>query len=110
MTAKAELRDLRSRFVDEREPVLMACIEPDCADRELVENLKQVEAFFHGSLKVYVLTESMQPMLKQEFGIDGSPAFIIFSRGAQQGYFLGKADSAALAAFIKRTLQSIKAA
>jgi len=108
--AKAELHELQSRFAGESKPVLMACIQHDHADREQVESLTQVQAFFDTCLRIYVLPEGAQPMLKQEFGIEGSPAFIIFSRGAQQGRLLGKADSAALATFIKRTLLSIEAA
>jgi len=108
--AKAELCDLQSRFAGEKKPVLMAFIRDEVGDYEQAETLMQVDAFFNHSIKICVLTEGAQPMLKQAFGVAGSPAFILFSRGVAQGHLLGKADSAALAAFVKRTLQTIEAA
>ena len=54
-------------------------------------------------LKVCLLDEdSVGAFLK--FGVEGSPAFIIFYDGEEKGRMLGKADKETLSNFILKTL------
>ncbi len=95
--------DLESEIIGEKKPVLMARLNRshECEDQK--EILRSVSREYGETLKVFLSEEDSIGVFRR-FGIDGSPAFIIFHKGEAKGRILGKADRSTLRSFISRIL------
>jgi hypothetical protein len=92
-----------SEVLMEKRPVLLACISRDYDYDEQTRALGGVSKRYGTKLKVCLLDEdSIGAFMK--FGIEGSPAFIIFHEGEEKGRMLGKADPQSLSTFVLKTL------
>ncbi len=95
--------DFELEKIEESKPVLMAYIRRDYSYKEQTEILKSVSRKYDETLKVCLCEEDSNWPFRR-FGIDGSPAFIIFHKGEAKGRMLGKADRSTLRSFISRIL------
>lgn len=92
-----------SEVLVEKRPVLLACIRRDYDYDEQTGVLGGISNKYGKKLKVCLLDEdSIGAFMK--FGIEGSPAFIIFHDGEEKGRMLGKADTQSLSSFVLKTL------
>lgn len=92
-----------SEVLAEKKPVLLACISRDYDYDEQTGVLGGISGKYGKRLKVCLLDEdSIGAFMK--FGVEGSPAFIIFHEGEEKGRMLGKADKESLNSFIIKTL------
>ena len=92
-----------SEILSERRPVLLACISRDYDYDEQTGVLGGVSKRYGKKLKVCLLDEdSIGAFMK--FGVEGSPAFIVFHEGEEKGRMLGKADTQSLNDLVLKTL------
>lgn len=107
MFTSIETDNFESEVLAEKKPVLLAFISPDYEYKEQTKVLGGVSKKYGKKLKVYLLDEvAIGTCMK--FGVEGSPAFILFDGGKEKGRMLGKANRETLSAFVSKTLQDIK--
>ncbi len=96
-----------SEVTEEKRPILLACISRDYGYDEQTGVLGGVSKKYGKKRKVCLLDEdSIGAFMK--FGVEGSPAFIIFHEGEEKGRMLGKADKESLSSFVLKTLPKHK--
>ncbi len=96
-----------SEVLVEKRPVLLACISRDYDYVEQTGVLGGISKKYGRKLKVCLLDEdSIGAFMK--FGVEGSPAFIIYYEGEEKGRMLGKADKTSLSSFVLKTLPRYK--
>ncbi len=97
--------DFRTEVLDEKRPVLMACLSHDFRYSEQKEVLDSVSSKYGEALKVCLRDKETLGTFRR-FEIEGSPTFIIFHEGEERGRMLGKAERDTLSSFISRILSS----
>jgi len=103
MVISVEANRFASDVLYEEGPVLLACISRDYEYNEQTNVLGGLSEKYGKKLKVCLLDEdSIGAFMK--FGVEGSPAFIIFNEGEEKGRMLGKADKETLNNFVLKTL------
>ncbi len=105
MLESIETDEFRTEVLDEKRPVLMACLSRDFRYREQKNILDSVSNEFGEALKVCLRDRENLGAFRR-FGIEGSPAFIIFHEGEERGRMLGMAERDTLSSFISRILES----
>jgi hypothetical protein len=89
-------------------PVLMLCIRRDyefSSQTGLIRDvLGRMAQGFPIDLKVCLADEESQPVLKERFDLQGSPAFLLFEKGKEKGRLLGVADEERLKGFLSTEL------
>jgi len=88
-------------------PVLMACLSRDFRFKEQKEILDSVLEDYGCSLKLCLRDKETLGDFRK-FGIEGSPTFIIFHEGKEQGRMLGMVERDSLNSFISRILSSFE--
>lgn len=96
--------DFESEVIEERRPVLVACIYWGSEFKEQTEALKSISKSYREALKICLLGTDSIGALREKLGIGGTPTFLIFYEGEEKGRILGRADSDTLRAFVIRTL------
>ncbi len=95
-----------SEVLREQMPVLLARIRRDYGYKAQARILEGISKAYVKRLKVCILEENSIGTFKK-YGIDGSPAFVIFHRGDEKGRILGKADKNTLNHFVSGILASL---
>jgi len=98
------LDNFELEIIEEKRPVLLACLHRYFEFREQTDVLKMVSKEYAESLKVCVLSEDFSRFFSEKFGIEGSPIFLIFNDGEEINRLLGKVDRERLIAFLSQTL------
>lgn len=93
--------------LNEKQPVLLAYIRHDYGYLEQTKALEAISKRYEGALKICLLDERSIGTFKR-YGIDGSPAFVIFHKGEEKGRRLGKADRLVLGEFVSEVLSELK--
>jgi thioredoxin-like negative regulator of GroEL len=101
------LEDFQRQVIEERRPVLVACIHLDSEFKEQREALEGVSRFYGEALKVCLLDEDSIGALREKLGIGGTPAFVILYGGKERDRMLGKVDSDTLRVFVLRALPKL---
>lgn len=85
-------------------PVLLLCMPkgPDFSGQSTL--LHQMAEKYEGIVKVCLLEEELINGFRQMLGIKGTPVYLLFFRGKEQGRMLGMAGEEQLTAFIYRHL------
>ena len=99
--------DFENEVLGYDKPVLMACLSRDFRFKEQKEILDSVLRDYGGSLKVCLRDKDTLGDFRK-FGIEGSPTFIIFHEGKEQGRMLGTVEKDRLNSFISRILSSFE--
>ncbi len=99
--------NINSEVLEEKVPVLLALINHAYEYKAQIEILNSVSKIFGKKLKVCLLDED-EIGIFMKFGVDGSPAYLIFSKGKEKGKMLGKAEILTLKNFILTVLPEIK--
>ena len=95
--------NFRASVLDEIKPVLLAHISRDHEFEDMETVLRHISEKYVNTLKVCLLDEDSNTIFRR-FGIEGSPAFIVFHEGKEKGRMLGKVDNNVLDSFVLRTL------
>lgn len=87
-----------------KKPVLLLCMPkgPDFSGQSIL--LHQVAEKFKNSVKVCLLEEELINGFRQMLHIKGTPVYLLFVRGKEQGRMLGMAGEEQLTAFLSRHL------
>ncbi len=103
MFISIESDDFESEIIEEKKPVLMAHLSRSHEDEDQKKILRSVSREYGETLKVFLSEEDSIGAFRR-FGIDGTPAFIIFHKGKAKGRMLGKADRSTLRSIISGIL------
>lgn len=89
-----------------KKPVLLLCMPngPDFSGQSIL--LHQVAEKYKNTVKVCLLEEELINGFKQMLHIKGTPVYLLFVRGKEQGRMLGMAGQEQLIAFLSRHLSS----
>ncbi len=89
-----------------KKPVLLLCMPngPDFSSQSIL--LHQIAEKYKNTVKVCLLEEELINGFKQMLNIKGTPVYLLFVRGKEQGRMLGMAGEEQLAAFLFRYLSS----
>lgn len=97
-------REIRSA----ENPVLILCIRRDYEFSSQMGILKGVLSSMSVNsglgLKAYLVDEGIDSSLKERLGLQGSPTFLLFSGGREQGRLMGLADESGLKGFLAASL------
>ena len=87
-----------------KKPVLLLCMPkgPDFSGQSIL--LHQVAEKYKNSVKVCLLEEELINGFRQMLHIKGTPVYLLFVRGKEQGRMLGMAGEEQLTAFLSRHL------
>ena len=88
-------------------PVLLAFIRRDYDYKQQTKILDNIAKKHGKKLEIYLFDETSAGLFVK-FGIEGSPAFIIFHKGQEKNRMLGKADNDSLSAFVSSSLKNFK--
>jgi len=105
MINSEKLDNFETEVLKEKRPVLMACLSRDFRYEEQKKILDCVLSEYGESLKVCLRDKETLGTFRR-FGIEGSPTFIIFHEGKEQGRMMGKVEKDSLNSFISRILSS----
>ena len=86
----------------EKETLLVVCMP---RDEEFHKQLELIEYFaksYNQTLKVGVLDEEFIEPFKKQYGVEGTPTFLILVEGREKGRLLGLADKDALCNLISK--------
>ena len=95
--------NFESGLLDEKRPVLLACIRRDHEFKEQTEVLERVSKSYGEDLKVCLLDGDFTGACRR-LGIEGTPTFLILYEGKEKARMLGKADMETLNSFVLRAL------
>ena len=101
------LDDFEFKVLQEKQPVLLACMRKDYLYQEQLEVLKIVSETFGETVRICLMHEDQLGAFMQKFGIEGTPTFLVFNNGKVVDEMLGKADDSTLHAFISPHVPSL---
>ena len=96
--------NFKSEIIEEKRPVLLACLNRYLEFEEQVEVLESISKKYGEALKICLLSEDFIRVFSWTYAIKGTPTFLIFDGGKERNRLLGKADSEKLITFILQTL------
>jgi hypothetical protein len=97
--------DFEREVIGEKKPVLLLCMH---RDEEFPNQLKVIEAIaskYSDELKVGLLEEEFIDAFKKNYGVIGTPTFLILVEGKERGRMLGLADQKMLTDLISNFQQ-----
>ena len=106
MFVKIDADNFRMEVSEEKCPLLLAYIYRDHSYLEQVKALESVARIFGGALKICLIDHNLNGVL-HHFQIEGSPTFIIFSKGKEKGRVLGRTDKEKLVSLAFKLLSEI---
>ena len=84
--------NFEQEVVEEKKPVLLLCMH---RDEEFPNQMKVIEAIaskYSDELKVGLLEEEFIEAFKKNYGVIGTPTFLLLIEGKERGRMLGLAD------------------
>lgn len=99
------LDDFEKEVLQERKPVLILCMHRDPDFPGQIEVVERITAEVFGNrLKLLLLEEDSVEVFRKNYGVSGTPTFLIFSDGREMNRLLGQVDPRTLEEFLSRTL------
>lgn len=99
------LEDFDREIVKAGMPVLVLCMHQDSEIDSQIEVVETVTSETYANrLKVCLLQEECVEVFREEYGVGGTPTFLIFSGGRERNRLLGEVDTGTLKEFLSRSL------
>lgn len=99
------LEDFEKEVIKENVPVLVLCMHRDLDFPGQIEVVERITAKMYGNrLKLLLLEEDSVEVFRKNYGVSGTPTFLIFSDGREMNRLLGQVDPRTLEEFLSRTL------
>jgi len=99
------LEDFEKEVLKERMPVFILCMHRDPDFLGQIEVIERIAAKTCGDrLKLRLLEEESVEVFRKNYGVGGTPTFLIFSGGREMNRLLGQVDPRTLEEFLSRTL------
>ena len=99
------LEDFGKEVLQERKPVLILCMHRDPDFLVQIEVVERITAKMYGNrLKLRLLEEDSVEVFRKNYGVSGTPTFLIFSGGREMNRLLGQVDPRTLEEFLSQTL------
>jgi thioredoxin-like negative regulator of GroEL len=95
--------NFEQEVIGEKKPVLLLCMP---RDDEFLNQLKVIEAIarkYWTELRVGVLEEEFIEAFKKNYGVIGTPTFLLLVEGKERGRMLGLADHEMLTNLISQS-------
>ncbi len=99
MISQLSITNVHEEIMRSEKPVLIACLHETEQRRHIITVLEQIAAAFYGRIKICILDVKQQPLLSEEFTVNGTPTFILFHR-TERSRKIGMADRPSLESFI----------
>jgi len=95
--------NFEQEVVEEKKPVLLLCMH---RDEEFPNQMKVIEAIaskYSDELKVGLLEEEFIEAFKKNYGVVGTPTFLVLVEGKERGRMLGLADQETLTDLVSQS-------
>ena len=95
--------NFEKEVIGEKKPVLLLCMH---RDEEFPNQLKVIEAIatkYSDELKVGLLEEEFIEAFKKNYGVIGTPTYLILIGGKERGRMLGLADQETLTDLVSQS-------
>jgi thioredoxin-like negative regulator of GroEL len=92
--------NFEEEVMKEKETLLVVCMPRDEEFHKQMELIEYIAKSYNQTLKVGVLDEEFIEPFKKQYGIGGTPTFLILAKGKEIRRMLGLADSETLGDFI----------
>ena len=89
--------------IAEKKPVLLLCMPRDEEFPQQLEVIEDIARRYGNDLKVGVLEEEFIGAFKENYGIVGTPTFLVLVGGKEKTRWLGLADPETLSDLISRS-------
>jgi thioredoxin-like negative regulator of GroEL len=96
--------NFQKEVLEESSPVLVLCMRRDSEFQEQIEVILSTCNSYGENLKICIIEEECIETLKENFGVEGTPTFLIFTGGLEKGRMLGQAEQKTLEDLLSRTL------
>ncbi|MBW1705366.1 MAG: hypothetical protein JRJ86_09395 [Deltaproteobacteria bacterium] len=96
--------NFQKEVLEESSPVLVLCMRRDSEFQEQIEVISSTCNSYGENLKICIIEEECIETFKENFGVEGTPTFLIFTGGLEKGRMLGQAEKRTLEDFLSRTL------
>jgi len=90
--------------LEEGGPVLVLCMHRDDEFQEQITTIEGICGGYGERLKVCLVEEEFIGVFKKRFDVQGTPTFMIFIRGAEEGRRLGLVEEKTFKDFVSRVL------
>jgi len=90
--------------LEERRPVLVLCMLRDSEFQEQIAIIEGTCRSYGERLKACLIEEEFIGAFKEKFNVKGTPTFMIFIGGTEEGRNLGQAEEKIFKDFVSRTL------
>jgi hypothetical protein len=87
-------------------PILLACIHPNTAIKPQVEMLEYLSKVFGQRLKVCLLCEKISAVMRDTYGIEGTPTYLLVKEHTVIDRLLGQVDRETLTGFVSRAFRT----
>jgi len=108
MVTKIKFDNINDELMEEKKPVLLACLLQDDGYKEQLQTLDSVSKNFAGIIKVCVVNQDSIPAVCRAYAIEGTPTFLFMYQGMEKDRLLGHVDSKTLSSFVRRTLPTLR--
>jgi hypothetical protein len=93
--------DTIDAILNERKPVLVACLRVDIDYQDIREEIETVAFFAGPGLRVCLALEDLLPYFEKRFSVSGTPTYLIIREGVLLDSILGKIPAQCLVAFVR---------
>lgn len=90
--------------LEESRPVLVLCMHRDSEFQGQIDIIEGLCRTYGERLKVCLMKEEFIGAFKEKFNVKGTPTFMIFIGGTEEGRMLGQVEQKSLEDFLSRTL------
>ena len=94
----------QKEVLEESRPVLVLCMHRDFEFLGQIDIIKGICRSYGERLKACLIEEEFIGPFKEKVNIKGTPTFMIFIGGIEEGRMLGQAEQQTLEDFLSRTL------
>ena len=91
--------------LEESRPVLVLCMHRDSEFQGQIDITEGLCKSYGERLKACLIEDESIRVFKENFNVKGTPTFMIFIRGTEEGRMLGQAEQQTLEDFVSRTLK-----
>lgn len=99
--------ELKSVILDDRRPLLMACMLKNEIYHEQMAIVEQAVEQFGDALGAFVISKELMGCFCETFSVKGTPTFLFFNKGEEMDRILGCISRESLMEFITRNLETI---
>lgn len=96
------LAELNNFLIGLTNPAVVLCPDIESGDDNQISVLEQAVNSLPKNISMYVLEKEGLAAFAQAYRVKGFPTYLLFVSGSEKDRFLGKADQANLAGFIKK--------